>query len=149
MARGFQKIIITGNLGADPETKTFDSGNSVTKFPVAVSESYKNRDGETVQETEWFNVVVWGKLAEVCEKYLEKGNQVLIEGKIKTRTYEDQNGDTKRFTELVASNLNMMGGSHNESSGGDASDGNVSQNDGKSSKSDGNPYQEQEDDLPF
>ena len=142
MARGYHKTIIKGNLGKDPEVKHFDSGSSVASFPVAVSDSYRNKDGENVDQTEWYNVVVWGKLAEVVEKYVSKGDSVLIEGRMKTRSYEDKNGEKRYVTELNATELNMLGGARDQEAP-------VTQRDANVPKRDANVGDEQEDDLPF
>ena len=145
MARGYHKTIIKGNLGKDPEVKHFDSGNSVASFSVAVSDSFKNKDGEFVEQTEWYNVVVWGKLTEVVEKYLSKGDSVLIEGRMKTRSYDDKNGDKRYVTELNATEINMLGGKPE----GESRDANVSKRDANVANRDANEGVDQEDDLPF
>lgn len=103
-------VILIGNLGKDPETRTLENGNSVTNFPVATSETYNNKQGEKQEKTEWHNIVFWGKLAEIADKYLKKGSQVYIEGKIQTRTWEDKEGNTRYSTEIVGHNLTMLGG---------------------------------------
>jgi single-strand DNA-binding protein len=102
------RVHLIGNLGQDPESKTLDSGKKFTKFTLATSESYKNADGKKVEETTWHNIVTWNGLAEIAEKYLKKGHQVAIEGKIVYRTYEDKNKVTKYFTEIVANDLMML-----------------------------------------
>lgn len=105
---GVNKVILVGNLGKDPEIMTFDNGVKKASFPLATSESYKNREGQRVETTEWHNVVLWRGLAEVAERYLKKGNQVYIEGKIKTRSYE-QDGIKKYVTEIFGDNMTMLG----------------------------------------
>ena len=115
------KVILIGNLGKDPESKTLESGAKVTSFTIATSESYKDKNsGEKITKTEWHNIVVWRGLADVAEKYLKKGSQVYIEGKIQSRTYEDKKeGVTKYFTEIIGNNMTMLGsgkGSENGSS---------------------------------
>ena len=87
---GVNKVILIGNLGKDPEVKYLDSGVAVANFSLATSESYKNKEGERVNQTEWHNIVLWRGLAEVAEKWLKKGSSVYIEGKIKTRKWEDK-----------------------------------------------------------
>lgn len=105
----YQKIIIVGNLGKDPEVRYLDgSGTCVAKFPVATSEIYKNRDGEKVSQTEWWNVVAWNKIGEIVEKYLHKGAKVLLELKKKERSYESH-GETKYITEYMVLSLTMLG----------------------------------------
>ena len=102
------RVQLIGNLGMDPETKTLDSGKKFVKFTLATSESYKNTDGKKVEETTWHNIVAWNGLADIAGKYLKKGHQVAIEGRIVYRTYEDKNKVTKYFTEIVANDLLML-----------------------------------------
>lgn len=111
---GVNKVILIGNLGKDPDVITFENGVKKASFPLATTESYKNREGNRVEQTEWHNVVLWRGLAEVAEKYLSKGNPVYIEGKIKTRSYEVE-GVKKYITEIYADNMTMLG--RKESSG--------------------------------
>lgn len=106
---GVNKVILVGNVGKDPEVKYLEGGVAVAKFPLATSETYKNREGQKVEQTEWHNVVLWRGLAEVAEKYVRKGNKLYIEGKIRTRSYEENNVK-KYFTEIVADNMTMLGG---------------------------------------
>lgn len=107
---GVNKVILVGNLGKDPEVRYLDNGTAVANFTIATSESYKDKNsGERVTQTEWHNVVVWRGLAEVAEKYLKKGNQVYIEGKLKTRSWEDKDGNTRYTTEIVGDNMTMLG----------------------------------------
>lgn len=101
------KIMIIGNVGKDPEMRFTPSGKPVTSFSVAVSRKY-TVDGERREETEWFNVVAWNKLAEICNQYLNKGSKVFIEGRLQTRTWEGQDGEKKYRTELVASDMEML-----------------------------------------
>ena len=105
---GINKVILIGNLGRDPETMTFDNGVKKTTFSLATSESYKNKEGNRVEQTEWHNIVLWRGLAEVAEKYLQKGSQIYLEGKIKTRSYE-QEGIKKYVTEIFGDNMTMLG----------------------------------------
>lgn len=109
----YAKTIIVGRLGKDPETRNLENGNTVASFSVATSEAYKNKDGERVEDTEWYNVQMWGKLADIAGKYLSKGSLVVIEGKLKTRSWE-KDGDTRYATELVAKELKMLGGDTNK-----------------------------------
>ena len=106
---GVNKVILVGNLGQDPEVKYLDSGVAVANFSLATSESYKNKEGERVNQTEWHNIVLWRGLAEVAEKWLKKGSSVYIEGKIKTRKWEDKEGKTRYNTEILADNMTMLG----------------------------------------
>ena len=106
---GVNKVILVGHLGKDPEVRTLDNGVKVAKFSVATSESYKDKNsGEKIENTEWHNVSVWRGLADVAENYLKKGSLVYLEGKLQTRTYE-QDGITKYATDIVARELTMLG----------------------------------------
>ena len=106
---GVNKVILVGNLGKDPEVRTLDNGTKVGSFSLATTESYKDKNtGERKDLTEWHNIVVWRALADISERYLQKGSQVYIEGKIQTRSYE-QDGVTKYRTEIVANNMTMLG----------------------------------------
>lgn len=96
------KVQLIGHLGAKPETTEFDSGKKVTKLRIATSDSYKNKAGERVDDTQWHNVVAWGKTGELMSQLLDKGNQLALEGKLQYRTYEDKEGNTKYITEIVA-----------------------------------------------
>ena len=108
---GVNKVILVGNLGRDPEIRTLESGVKVARFSVATTESYNDRNtGQRVDQTEWHNIVLWRGLAEIAEKYLRKGNQVYLEGKLQTRSYQDKDGITKYSTEVVGQNMNMLGG---------------------------------------
>ncbi len=109
MSGSLNKVMLIGNLGKDPETRNFEGGGMLVKFPIATTESYKNREGNKVESTEWHNIVVGRRgLAEVCEKYLHKGDKVYIEGRIKTRSWQDQDGQTKYSTEIQADNMTML-----------------------------------------
>jgi len=103
------KVILVGNVGRDPEVRYLDSGVAVAKFPLATSETYTNKSGDRVTNTEWHNIVIWRKLAEVVEKYVRKGQQLYLEGKINNRSYEDKEGIKKYITEIVIDNLQMLG----------------------------------------
>lgn len=106
---GINRVILVGNLGKDPEIMTFENGVKKASFSLATTESYKNKEGAKVDQTEWHNIVVWRGLAEVAEKYLRKGSQIYLEGKIKTRSYE-QDGTKKYITEIYGDNFTMLGG---------------------------------------
>ena len=107
---GVNKVILIGNLGKDPEVRYLDNGVAVANFSLATTENYKNKAGERVSQTEWHNIVLWRGLAEVAEKYLKKGSSIYIEGKIKTRKWEDKDGNTRYNTEILADNMSMLGG---------------------------------------
>lgn len=110
MARSVNKVILVGNLGKDPEVRHLENGAVVANFSLATSETYKDRNtGEMLTNTDWHNIVLWRGLAEIAEKYLHKGDKVYIEGKLRNRSYQDQEGATKYITEIVGDNLVMMG----------------------------------------
>ena len=104
------KVQLIGNLGNDPEIITLDSGKKLAKLSLATNESYKNAQGEKVTDTQWHNVVAWNKTAEIVEKYLQKGSEVAIEGKLTTRSYETKEGEKRYITEVVCNELLMLGG---------------------------------------
>jgi single-strand DNA-binding protein len=103
------KVQLIGNLGQNPEVKTLDGGKKMAKFSLATSEVYRNAQGEKVKETQWHNIVAWGKVAEIVEKYLTKGSEVAVEGKLTNRTYNDKDGNKKYFTEVQVNELLMLG----------------------------------------
>jgi single-strand DNA-binding protein len=103
------KVLLIGNVGKDPDIRYLDSGVAIARFPLATSETYKNREGEKVTTTEWHNIVLWRGLAEVAEKYVKKGSQLFIEGRIRTRSYDDKDGNKKYVTEIVADTMQMLG----------------------------------------
>jgi single-strand DNA-binding protein len=103
------KVQLIGNLAAKPEIKEMESGKKLASFRVATNESYRNAQGEKVNETQWHRVVAWGKVAEVAEKYLDKGKEVALEGKLVTRTYNDKAGSRKYITEIQVSELLLLG----------------------------------------
>lgn len=105
---GINKVILVGHLGKDPEARTLDGGVSVVSFPLATSETF-NKDGRKVEQTEWHNIVMWRGLADVAAKFLQKGKLVYIEGKLRTRSFEDREGIKKYTTEVVAENFTMLG----------------------------------------
>ena len=103
------KVQLIGNLGNAPEVKTTESGKKLAKFSVATNETYQNSKGEKVKETQWHNLIAWGKIAEIAEKYLTKGSEVAIEGKLVNRNYEDKEGNKKYVTEIQINELLMLG----------------------------------------
>ncbi|ARV16907.1 single-stranded DNA-binding protein [Polaribacter sp. SA4-12] len=103
------RVQLIGNLGNNPEIITLESGNKLAKFSIATNESYKNAQGEKVTDTQWHNVVAWNKTAEIIERYLEKGNEVAIEGKLTSRSYETKEGEKRYITEVVANEVLMLG----------------------------------------
>jgi single-strand DNA-binding protein len=109
MSRGLNKVLIIGRLGRDPEMRYTPSGRPVTTFSIATSRSWNTSEGERRTETEWFNVVAWGSLAEICKQYLNKGQQVYVEGRLQTRHWEDSEGQKHTATEIVANEMIMLG----------------------------------------
>src|SRR5471030_240358 len=105
---GINKVMLVGHLGKDPEVRYLEGGVSVTSFPLATSENF-NKDGKKVEQTEWHNVVMWRGLADVAAKYLQKGKLVYIEGKLRTRTFDDKDGNKKYTTEVIAENFTLLG----------------------------------------
>lgn len=106
---GVNKVILVGNLGKDPEVRHLDNGRAVANFPLATSETYKNKQGERVTNTEWHNIVLWTPLAEIAERFLKKGGQVYIEGKLTTRSWDDQEGNKRYTTEVVGREMTLLG----------------------------------------
>ena len=143
---GVNKVILVGNLGKDPEVRHLENGRAVANFSIATSESYKNKQGEKVTTTEWHNVVLWSPIAEIAEKYLKKGNQVYIEGKLTTRSWDDQDGNKKYTTEVVGNNLTMLGSKSDNEGGGGGSSYAPSQS---SSNEVSSIPEDDSDDLPF
>jgi len=113
---GVNKVILIGNVGKDPEVRYLEGGVAVAKFSLATTEVYKNKEGQKVETTEWHNIVMWRALAEIAEKWVRKGNKLYIEGKIRTRSYE-QDGQKKWFTDIVADQMQMLGGPRTEENG--------------------------------
>ncbi|OQA01760.1 MAG: Single-stranded DNA-binding protein [Bacteroidetes bacterium ADurb.Bin408] len=107
---GVNRVILIGNLGRDPEIRQLESGTKVATFSLATTESYKNKEGNKIDQTEWHNIVLWRGLAEVAEKHLKKGNTIYIEGKIRTRSWDDKDGNKRYTTEIVGDNITMLGG---------------------------------------
>jgi single-strand DNA-binding protein len=111
MARGVNKVILVGNLGADPETRSMPSGTTVTNIRIATSESWKDKASGAQQErTEWHSVALFGRLGEIAAEYLRKGSQVFVEGKLRTRKWQDKTGNDRFTTEIIADNMQMLGG---------------------------------------
>jgi single-strand DNA-binding protein len=106
---GVNKVILVGNLGSDPTTRYTQSGTAVANFNIATTERFNNKSGEREERTEWHRIVAWGKLAEICQQYLKKGKQVYIEGRLQTRSWEDQQGNKRYTTEVVARDMVMLG----------------------------------------
>lgn len=143
---GINKVILVGHLGKDPEVRHLDGGVTVASFPLATSESF-NKDGKKVEQTEWHNIVMWRGLADIASKYLQKGKLVYIEGKLRTRSFEDKEGHKKYTTEIVAENFTMLGRKSDFENGNNNSGDNnqSSRQEDKADFADDNP----DDDLPF
>ena len=119
MSRGLNKVMVIGHLGKDPEMRYTPSGRPVTTFTLAGSRSWSSADGERHSETEWFNVVAWGNLAEICKQYLNKGQQVYVEGRLQTRRWEDKEGQKRTSVEIVAGEMMMLGDRRDSGQAGD------------------------------
>ena len=144
MPRGINKVILVGNLGADPETRYMPSGSAVTNLSVATSEQWKDKQsGEQKERTEWHKVAMFNRLAEIAAEYLRKGSQVYIEGKLRTRKWQDRDGNDRWTTEIIADEMQMLGG---RGGGGSAP---MSSGSGKSSAPPQPPADEFDDDIPF
>ena len=154
---GINKVILVGNLGKDPEVRTVQSGAQVARFSLATSETYTNKDGQRIENTEWHNVVLWRGLANVAEKYLKKGNKVYIEGKLRNRQYEDKDGNKKYVTEIEATDMLLLDKAQNTSGGNYTNNSyNSNVNDTGGSSNNYTPTNQQNenappenDDLPF
>ena len=108
-ARGVNKVILIGHLGKDPEVRYTSSGQAVANFTIATNETWKNKEGNQEESTEWHRIVAWGKLGEICGEYLSKGKQVYIEGVLRTRSWQDKDGNKRQSTEIHARNMQMLG----------------------------------------
>lgn len=146
---GINKVILVGNLGKDPEVRYLEGGTAVANFSVATSETFKDKNsGERKTITEWHNVVLWRGLAEIAEKYLKKGSQVFIEGKLKTRQWQDKDGHNRYTTEIVGDNLQMLGRKE-ENNSNETSDNQSSANVASTPPSNLSDSSNETDDLPF
>ena len=147
MARGINKVIIVGNLGQDPDTRYMPSGAAVTNFTVATNESWKDKQtGEQKERTEWHKVAMFGRLAEIAAEYLRKGSQVYVEGKLRTRKWQGQDGQDRYTTEIIADEMQMLGG--RGGAGGGGSFGGGGQQGGSSAPPQPGP-DDFDDDIPF
>ena len=159
MARGVNKVIIIGNLGADPESRAMPSGASVANLRIATTESWRDKQsGEQQERTEWHRVALFGRLAEVASEYLRKGSQVYIEGSLRTRKWQDKQGNERYTTEIVANDMQMLGGRGGGGSGGGGSGGGAQPREssdygqstgGASGGSSGGEGTDFDDDIPF
>ena len=102
-------VQLIGNLGMDPDVKEVSNGNKMARFSLATSETYNNKKGEKVTDTQWHNLIIWGKLADIAEKYLKKGKQIAVEGKLETNSYDDKEGNRKFYTQVKVNDFVMLG----------------------------------------
>lgn len=148
------KVILVGNVGKDPEVHYIESNVAVARFPFATSETYRSKDGEKITTTEWHNIVLWRGLAEVADKFVKKGSQLYIEGKIRTRSYDDREGNKKYITEIIGDNMQLLG-KKDDTASQKGSSFNSSPETRTSEKSDQTPGEpvnqstDEPDDLPF
>lgn len=151
MARGINKVILVGNLGADPETRYMPSGGAVTNMRIATSESWKDKQtGEQKDRTEWHNVAMFGRLAEIAAEYLRKGSQVYIEGKLRTRKWQDKDGNDRWTTEVIADEMQMLGGRGGSGGGGGGGSSRGSDDSyGPGPSSQSGPDGDFDDEIPF
>ena len=144
------KAILVGNVGKDPEVRYLEGGTAVASFSLATSEVYKNKSGEKVTQTEWHNIVAWRHLAELAEKYIVKGRQLYIDGRITTRTWDDKDGNKRYTTEIIANSIQLLGRKGDDNVEGQASKPAAPKS--ETSKPDKPEFSEEsveEDDLPF
>lgn len=143
MAAGINKVILIGNLGRDPELRYTQSGQPVTNFSLATSEQFSKKDGTRDERTEWHRIVAWGRTAELCAQYLSKGRTVYVEGRLQTREWENREGQKQRTTEIVAQNVQFLGGPRGSGAGGSGS------RDAGSGEGGGYDAPPPDDDIPF
>ena len=149
MARGINKVILIGNLGQDPETRAMPSGGAVTNFTLATNESWKDKQtGEQKDRTEWHKVAMFNRLAEIAAEYLRKGSQVYIEGKLRTRKWQDRDGNDRYTTEVIADEMQMLGGRGGSGGGSSSYGGGGSGGQGGGQQSPP-PSDDFDDDIPF
>ena len=145
---GINKVILVGNLGKDPEVRYLEGGIAVANFPIATSETYKDKNsGERKTSTEWHNIVLWRGLAEIAEKFLKKGAQIYVEGKLRTRQWQDKDGNNRYTTEVVGDNLQMLGKKDDSISNNNVTPAVASNNSPKAETDDN--ISPEIDDLPF
>lgn len=141
--KSLNKVTLIGRLGKDPEIQRFDENMMVAKFSIATSESYKDKTGNLIENTEWHNIVIWRKLAEIAEKFLKKGSMVYLEGKLRSRSWDDKDGTKRYTTEIVADNFIML------DKKSDSYNNNVVSSDATPAKTNEKTSTESVDDLPF
>jgi single-strand DNA-binding protein len=154
---GVNKVILIGNLGSDPEVRHLSNGSVVANFNIATSESYTNKNGERVTQTEWHRIELWDGLAKVAEQYLKKGQSVYVEGKLKTESWQDSDGNNRTTTRIRGLNMTMLGGRNSDQSGGNTEQSQPQQNVStpaaaappQAPSAPPAPVEEETDDLPF
>jgi len=151
MAKSVNKVILIGNLGKDPELKHTSSGTAVATMTVATNERFKDKTGEWQDRTEWHNVVLWQRLAEIATEYLKKGRSVYVEGRLQTRSWEDKQGQKRYTTEIVASDLVLLGGGRGEEGGsrGPSRGSDFDQSAGEFDSAPSRATEITDDDIPF
>jgi single-strand DNA-binding protein len=149
MARGLNKVMLIGNLGGDPEIKYSTNGTAIANFSIATTENRKNSAGEWEDKTEWHKIVIFGKQAEFCKDYLKKGSKIYLEGRLQTRTWEDQNNQRHYVTEVVGSNIMMLDAKSQDSSGDGVDSRKNQAPSGTAKKTPADSFPETDDDLPF
>jgi single-strand DNA-binding protein len=150
MARGVNKVILIGNLGQDPEIKYMPSGSAVTNVSIATTESFKDKEtGEQQERTEWHRIAMFGRLAEIAGEYLRKGSQVYIEGKLRTRKWQDKQGQDRYTTEIMADQMQMLGGRGGGAMGASAEGGASERPPAAKARTAAEPAAELDDDIPF
>ena len=150
MARGVNKAIIVGTLGQDPEVRYTANGSAVANISVATNETWKDKStGEAQERTEWHRIVMFGKLAEIAQQYLKKGSQAYFEGRIQTRKWQDQSGNDRYSTEIVANEMQMLGGRAGAGSGAPMESGGQSQAQSRPAATETAPMDDGFDDIPF
>jgi single-strand DNA-binding protein len=139
MASGVNKVILVGHLGANPDMRYTPSGSGVCELRLATNETWTDKSGQRQERTEWHRVVVWGKTAEHCSRYLSKGRQIYLEGRLQTRSWEDKDGNKRYTTEIVAETVQFLGGGRGEGGGGGRGDGGGGGGGGGGGRDDGPP----------
>lgn len=146
---GVNKAILLGNVGKDPEIKAFEGGRKVANFTLATTESYKDKNGDRVDNTEWHNIAFWGPVVDVIEKYVKKGSQLYIEGKIRTRSYEAKEGGKKYITEIQGDTLTLLGAPRSGDSSGNSNYSKPATQEASVQEPFANSSMSESDDLPF
>jgi single-strand DNA-binding protein len=146
---GVNKVILIGNVGKDPEIRHMENGTSKATFPLATTETYRDREGQRMEQTEWHNIVLWRGLAELAEKYIRKGKQLYIEGKLRTRSWEDRDGNKRYTTEIIADNITLLGGLQRREDQQGGATAEPAYNAGTTTAEPAPPIEGPTDDLPF